>query len=268
MRTHIPPPRWRHAGTTLLAAAALSASVACNLHLGTGIEARDNWTRTYAVTPGATLDVRETNGRIHVEATDGDKIEVSAERVATAPTEEAAKAALKDFTIAETASPGRVELNSTARGFQLTLHLSVRVDYDIKVPRSVNVTIKTTNGAVDVAGLGGALTVDATNGRITGTGLGSGADVSSINGRLNLEFARLGDAGVRCRTTNGQIVVTIPSASKATIAARVVNGVIHTENLTVQSTEASRRRLDATVGGGGPEIRLEATNGEIRIVGK
>ena len=105
-----------------------------------------------------------------------------------------------------------MELDSTARGFQLTLHLSVRVDYDIKVPRSVNVTIKTTNGEVDVAGLGGALTVDATNGRITGTGLGNGADVSSVNGRLNLEFAKLGDAGVRCKTTNGQIVVTIPSA--------------------------------------------------------
>ena len=64
----LPPPRWRHAGTALLAAAALCRFVACNLHLGTGIEARDNWTRTYAVKPGATLDVRETNGRIHVEA--------------------------------------------------------------------------------------------------------------------------------------------------------------------------------------------------------
>jgi hypothetical protein len=47
-----------------------------------------------------------------------------------------------------------------------------------------------------------------------------------------------------------------------------VNGVVDTDNLDVAASESSRRRLDATVGGGGPEIRLETTNGEVRIVGK
>jgi DUF4097 and DUF4098 domain-containing protein YvlB len=268
MRTLLPFRPWRLAGAAVMAAAALAASSACNLQIGTGIEARDAWTRTYVVKPGATLDVRETNGRIHVTPIDGDKIEVSATRIAKGPTEEAAQAALKDFTIAESATADRVELDSTTHGIQLTLRESLRVDYDIRVPRSLNVTIKTTNGAVDVEGIGGVLTVNAVNGRVRATSLGSGADVTSVNGQTALEFATLGEAGVRCKTTNGQIVVTIPSGAKATIAARVVNGLIRTENLAVQETENSRRRLDATVGGGGPEIRLEATNGEIRVVGK
>ncbi len=268
MRTRLRSLPWRDIRTALVAATVLAASAACNLQIGTGVEAREDWTRTYTIKAGGTLQVRGTNGKIHVVAIDGDKVEVSATKIAKGSTEEAAKATLKDVTIAETATPDRVELDSTTHGIEFALQMSHRVDYEIKVPRSLNVTINTTNGEISVEGVAGLLTVDATNGEITASGLANGADVSSVNGRIGLEFTKLGDAGVRCKTTNGQIVVTIPVASKATLAARVVNGVIQTENLAVQATETSRRRLDATVGGGGPEIRLEATNGEIRVVGK
>ena len=125
-----------------------------------------------------------------------------------------------------------------------------------------------TNGDVEVTGLTGFLRVEAVNGKITGSGLGDGADVSATNGRVQLDFANLGSGGVRCRTTNGEITVTVPNTAKATIAARVVNGGIRTENLTMQATWESRRRLDATIGGGGPEIRLDTLNGMIRVVGK
>ena len=51
-----------------------------------GVEARDNWTRSYAVEAGATLEVRETNGRIRILAGGGNQIEVTATRIAKAPT--------------------------------------------------------------------------------------------------------------------------------------------------------------------------------------
>ncbi len=162
----------------------------------------------------------------------------------------------------------RVELDGTGRGFQLTLNRSRTVNYDVKVPRSVNVTVRTVNGEVDVRGVEGLLRVEAVSGLITGTGLGGGADLNSVNGRMTLEFVKLGDSGVRCKTTNGQIAVTIPSTARATITARVINGIIQTENLTLQAAEQSPRRLDATIGGGGTEIRLETVNGEVRITGK
>jgi hypothetical protein len=267
MHTLMPRRFSRFAGAAALTLAGALVS-ACNLHIGTGVEARENWTRTYTVKPGATLEVREANGRVRVLAVDGDTITVSAARVARADSDAAAKAALKDVTIAETATPDRVELDSTAPGITFAMRVSHQVDYDIKVPRSLNVTIKTSNGAVDVQGVDGALTVDATNGEISATGLGGSANVSTVNGKLDLAFAKIGEAGVQCRTTNGQIVVTIPRDIKATLAARVANGVVHTENLAMQATTESRQRIDAAIGGGGPEIRLQATNGEVRVVGR
>jgi hypothetical protein len=253
------------AGLMLGALAALSA---CGLHIGTGIEAKDTWTRTYPVKAGATLEIHETTGLISLEAIDGDAIEVDATRIAEASTEEAAKELLKDFTIRETAAPDRVELDGTAQG-SAGFNRSRRVDYRIKVPRSVSVTVKTTNSAVTARGLGGMFRVDSTNGEITGTGLGGGADVTTVNGEVTLEFLTLGEGGVRCKGTNGQIVVTLPGSSKATIGARVTNGAIETQNLTVQASEQSRTRLEATLGGGGgADVRLELTNGEIKIVGR
>ena len=249
-------------------ACALAAVSACNLHFSTGVEAKDTWTRSYSVKPGATVELRETNGRILVEAVEGDRVDVVATRVAKGPSDEAAKAALASFTIAESATPDRVAIDSTATDGSLSFRLSKRVDYDVKMPRSGNLTVKTTNGEITVRAIAGFVKVETVNGDIELTGLERGADVSAINGRVRLELASVGENGIRCKTTNGQIIVTLPSGAKATLAARVTNGVVHTENLAIQATEESRRRLDATIGGGGPEIRLDTTNGEIRIVGK
>jgi DUF4097 and DUF4098 domain-containing protein YvlB len=247
--------------------AATAALAACNLQFSTGIEAKSAWSRTYKVAAGATLEIREPNGRITIEATDGTEIQVSATRVAKAPTEEAAKAAAEKIQINEKASDDRVELDSTA-GFQLTSGLSQHVNYDVKVPRSINLTIKATNSKVDVKSVTGTLKIEATNGEIVVDGAERGADIATVNGRVVLNLAKIGADGVRVKTTNGEIEVVVPASGKATIAARVSNGAVEVEGLELQTTEKTYRRLDATLGGGGPEIRLETTNGLIRIVGR
>lgn len=251
-----------------LLALSLAAASACNLQFSTGVEAKDTWTRQYKVNPGATLELRETNGRIRVETGEGDQIDVAATRIVKGSTEEAAKAALNEFAIHETATADRVEIDSTTQGLQLRLGRQQRVDYDVKLPRGANLTVKTTNGDVTIQAVSGFVKVEAVNGRIVGSSLQQGADVTAINGSVQLGFEKIGEGGVRVKTTNGQIIVSLPADAKATIAARVTNGIVRTENLQIQATEESRRRLDGTIGGGGPEIRLDTTNGEIKIVGK
>jgi DUF4097 and DUF4098 domain-containing protein YvlB len=241
---------------------------ACNLQFSTGVEAKETWTRSYKVSDGATVELREANGQIRVEGTSGNEVAISATKVVKGPTEEAAKAALPDVTIKEDASATQVTVESASSSAGLLNRLSRRVDYDVKMPRTGSLTIRTTNGEITVRAVEGFVKIETVNGEIELTGLDKGADVTAVNGRVQLELARVGENGIRCKTTNGQIVVTLPADAKATIAARVTNGVVHTENLSVQSSENSHRRLDATLGGGGPEIRLETTNGEVRIVGR
>jgi len=244
------------------------ASSGCQLHLSPDIEAKEEWNRSYTVKPGATLDIRDTNGRIRIEAADGDTIDVKATKIVRAPDETAAKAALSEFQIAETATADRVELDSTTKGISLTIGLSRSVNYNVTVPRWLNVVVRTTNGDIEVTGVAGQFKATTTNGRVVALGLEQGAEVEATNGLIRLDFAKLGDAGVRCDTTNGTISVTLPRDAKARVSAHVSNGRISTENLQMETTEQSRRRLEGTLGGGGATVRLETTNGAIDIRGR
>ena len=267
MRTHTPAGRIaRRAALLLLPLWAVAVS-ACNLQFSTGVEAKDTWSRTYKVNADATLELKAANGKIRISAIDGDEIQVAATRVAKGSTDEAAKAALDDVKITESATADWVSLSSGGEGLQLNLR-GHRVDYDVKVPRTLQVAIKSVNGEIEIEGVGGFVTIESTNGRVTATGLADGADINLVNGEVKADFASVGGRGLRCKTTNGEIIVTVPTNAKATLAARVANGAIQTENLTVQATEESRRRLDATIGGGGPELRVETINGEITIRGR
>jgi len=245
-----------------------AAGAACNLNFSTGVEAKEAWTRTYKVNEGVTVEIREPNGRIRVDAGDGAEVVVNATRIAKGPSDEGAKAALANVTIQESATADRVEVDSASAAAGLSLRVSRRVDYDVKMPRTGQLTIKTTTGEITVRSIAGFVKIETVNGDIDITGVERGADVNAVNGRVQLEVVSVGEGGIRCKTTNGQIILTVPASAKANIAARVVNGIVHTENLTVQSTETDNRRLNGTIGGGGPEIRLDTTNGEVRIVGK
>jgi hypothetical protein len=248
--------------------AALGAAGACGLNISSGVEARDVWKRTYTLSPGASFEIRNSNGRIRITPAEGDKVELQADRIVKAATDESAKAALAKFEIGETVAPKSIVIDASSQSMGLTIGLSRRVDFDVRVPRWADVKLDATNGDIEVTGLQGMFRAETTNGRVVGSALEGGATVTTTNGVVNLDFSKLGDEGVSCETTNGTISVTVPREAKARISARVTNGAINTSDLQLAVSEQSRRRLDASIGGGGPSIRLETTNGAISIKGK
>lgn len=260
---------YRWASGPLLLAASLVAAGACDLHLSNQAEAKDQWKRSYTLAAGGTLEVRNSNGRITVEAGDGNGVEVVADRLVRAASDEAAKDALAKFEIAETVAPDRVKLDSTNRGGGIFVGMSRQVDYQIRVPRWANVTLDAANSDITVTGLSGDLRAETTNGRVRASALSNGATIVSTNGAISLDMAAIGRSDVSCETTNGLIAVTVPRDGKALLSVRVLNGTIKTENLDVAVSERSRQRLDGTIGGGGgPKIRLETTNGLITLTGR
>jgi len=136
----------------------------------------------------------------------------------------------------------------------------------VKVPASVDVRLTTVNGGIELAGLTGRVTAEATNGGIKAHDVSGAIDASTTNGGVEVDLAAVADSGVKLGCTNGGIRLRLPSSAKATISARVTNGGINTNGLNLETSgEASRRRLDGRINGGGPRIDLEGTNGGIRI---
>ena len=91
-------------------------------------------------------------------------------------------------------------------------------------------------------------------------------DASTTNGGVEVELTRVAESGVKLGCTNGGIELRLPADSRATISARITNGGINTEGVKIETIgESSRRRLEARMNGGGPQIDIEGTNGGIRI---
>ena len=236
-------------------------------HVSARAEARDEWRRSYPVAAGASFEIRNTNGRIRVEAGGKDAIEVVATRRVKAPTEAQAKATLAEFEIDETKSGSHIKLEARNERFSFMVNRSKAVDYTVRAPSWVNITLDSTNGEIEVIGVGGLLRAESTNGDIRATSLEGGAEVETTNGNVHLDFARLAPSGLKSSTTNGDITVSLPRDVKASLSARVTNGNISATDLSLTTTEQSRRKLEASIGGGGPQVRLSTTNGEIRLRG-
>lgn len=253
---------------SVIAAGCVVLGAGCGLQLSLNAEAHDQWKKTYKLAQGGTFEIHNTNGRMEIRTADTDTVDVVADRTVKAGSDEGAKDALRRMEIAETVSPDHILLDTTAKSMNMELNISKKVDFVVTLPRWATVKLVSTNGDIEVTDLTGALTVQTTNGRVRATGLGTAARVESTNGAITLDFTAVAEPGITCETTNGAIRVTIPANSKANISARVSNGTIVTKGLNLSATEQSRRRVDASIGGGGPAIRLTTTNGLVELAGR
>ena len=266
----MPHDRLRQSFLNFCVVAALASGLAgCDIVVSTmeggGREkAQKQWTQTYTLTGAdARFEVVNVNGSITAEVSDGPSVEVSATIETRGGTLDEAKAALEKVEIREEAGGSQVRLEST---YPKELgRKGVTVTYKLRVPRSVRVALESVNGTIHLNGVQ-AVKAETTNGNIEGRALAGEGTAGSTNGSIKLELTSLGVDGLTAETTNGTIDVKLPQDVKATLAARCVNGGIAVSDLPFERTgEGSRRKLDGTINGGGPSVRLNTTNGSIRV---
>jgi hypothetical protein len=247
--------------------ALLSVSLgACDLAMsGFHEEARESFDKTYPLAANGRLEIVNTNGSIKVDPSEGSQVEIHAERIAHAATQQGAKELLQKASIKEDIAADRVHLESKMQsGFGF--HGSIEVRYTVRVPANAIVDLRDTNGRIEARGLTKQTTLSTTNGQIIGSRLGGEVHVSTTNGGVDLDMQSVTE-DIEASTTNGGISVQIPSDSSAEVSARVTNGHIGVEGLSAMKADDgnSRRRFNGRLNGGGHAIRLETTNGGITI---
>lgn len=254
-------------GTRWAAVTAAAVSLgACDVVVSSmqaNAKAQDEWSRTYPIAANGRVELVNTSGIIEVLATDGHQVEVRAERIARANTDQAARDLLKQVEIKEEASPDLIRLETVLpSGTGFGRHGEVR--YHLKVPSSISVRLRNTNGQVRVEGIKGDVRAETTNGGVRGRDLSGTVEASTTNGGVVLEMNALASGGLRAETTNGGVEVTVPENVRAEIRATCVHGGVSVNGLSVDG-ETSRNRVEGKVNGGGPKISLETTNGGIRL---
>jgi Putative adhesin len=249
----------------------LLASVsACDI-VTADFKAQDSaeWKKSYALQPGGRVEISNVNGKIDVQPSDGNTVDIVALKIAKAGSAEAARQALDRIEIVEASSPSAIKVETRLPRGGGFFHMgSGEVRYTVKVPASAEVRFTTVNGGIELTGLTGRINAETTNGGIQARGIGGPIEASTTNGGVDVELARVADPGVKLECTNGGIKLRLPSDARATISASVTNGGIDTGGLSLETTESSRRRLEGRLNGGGPAIRIEGTNGGIRIASR
>ena len=254
-------------------ASAVSVAVALSLaacHAAPGgptATASDEWSRSYALTPGGEVQITNRSGPISVIGGDGDKVDVRVVRTVTAPTEAAARDLLPKVEIREDVRPDHVELQTVGID-GILIHVSTTLHYHVQAPRSAIVRLRSTNGAIDVGGLSGRVVAASTNGGLTVKGLAGGAELRSTNGDVQVDVASIGTELVEVRSTNGQVKVTLPAGADANLLASATNGRVEVADLTIDPLgEQTPRRMRGRLGRGGTPVELTVTNGNITIAG-
>ncbi len=228
--------------------------------------ARDEWIRSYTIQPGGTLEIVNVNGRIEATGTSGNQIEIRAERIVREHATEAAEQRLKDVKMVEEVSGSRVRIEAQLPKDRGILdHSSLTVEYTVRVPAGIALDLKSENGRIRVEALSSKVTASTTNGSISSRALSGPISIEAINGDVQLDLAAV-SGDVEVSTTNGNVRLELPAGLKATLEAVCVNGSIDVdEELMLQQSESSRRRVEGTFNGGGPRISLATVNGGIRV---
>jgi hypothetical protein len=239
-----------------------------------------------------TLEVSTISGNIRIAGDVGDTIDVAvtkAIRAEAAADADAADAAV-GFEISETADAVRLlgDVNAqpgcdweTITRRRTRPRYRVAFDFDVRVPVNTRLRLCTVNGgAVHVVAVAGGFEIDNVTGPITLTGVRGSGRATTVNGAVSAAFAENPKAASEFKSVNGDIDVTFQPGLSADLLMKTFNGGLFTDfdvtRLPMAVAVAERRNgmsiyrgsqfTGFRAGQGGPEIKLDAFNGNIRVV--
>jgi hypothetical protein len=203
---------------------------------------RDAFSLNERVPQGQWVRVRNLNGAMHVRAATGDKVEIAA-------TKNWRRGDPKDVKIETTKSSDGsilicaiwVNTNTVCTEDRYSTHSDdrrdrwndrndVSMDFEIRVPRGVQVGVWSVNGGVSVDGATSEVRASTVNGSVNAVSSGGPVQASTVNGSIHATMGRLdGNEDLDFSTVNGTVVAEFAGDIDANIELSTVNGRFQTD---------------------------------------
>lgn len=211
---------------------------------------------------GATFAVDASpNGGIVVEGSQRRDILVRARVVATAQSEDEARAIAGRVQVIATAT--RVDADGPRN---LGRRESWHVSYRVSVPTATPLALKTTNGGISVESVNSRVELATTNGGMKLSRMAGEVEGRTTNGGIDVDLDGNGwnGSGLDLQTTNGGVTLTVPAQYNAHLETGTTNGGVKIDfPVTIQGTIG--RDFSTDLGSGGATVRVRTTNGGVRI---
>jgi hypothetical protein len=249
--------------------------------------------KSFAMPAGAgrrTLEIDNIWGSIEVVGTASDQMQLTVNKSIRAESKGKIERARKEVTLDITQQADALKLYVNGP-FRCDCHdcgrsrddegYVVKMDFQVLVPSDIDITVKTVNeGRVSVRDINGSFLVRNVNGdiqmhNIAGSGTArtvngpvkvsfrqnprEASDFETVNGNVELQFARDLAADFRFKTFNGGIYSDFP------VTALPVQGM-QEEHQGAKVIFRADRYTGARINAGGPQIKVENLNGDIRIL--
>lgn len=243
-----------------LRAITLSALLLALVGVLPGFAVTREFHQTYPLQAGGSVEVQNVNGTVDVQGWDRNEVEIRA--VKTAKNKESD---LDRVAIDVEARPDGISISSR---YPQNEGVEVAVDYVLHVPHKAHVEhLGTINGGLKIAGVDSVEDLHTVNGNIEVFDAGSSVHAHTTNGNVHLELFRLADkTGATAETTNGSLLLAVPSDLQAEVDARCLNGNFSSElPITMESSERPRE-IHGRLGKGGAPLHLRTVNGGVRLV--
>ena len=215
------------------------------------------------------LDLDATpNGSVSVKRWDRSDVLVRARVEAYAHSEDRARE-LRDEVEVEV-DEGHIRADTNADGSRRSEGSGV--SYEVFAPRQTGLSIRTQNGSAVVHGIDGDVDVESVNGSISLSDMAGSVFATSVNGSVSVELSggTWAGSGLAARTTNGSVLLKVPSGFSADLHARTQVGRIALTGLDVARHDRRRGRqvgdqIETRIGRGGAPVELTTVNGSVRI---
>jgi hypothetical protein len=240
------------------------------------------------------LEIDNVFGSIQVAAHDGAGVDLMLTKTYAASTAERLEAARREVTLEVKEEAGlisfyvdgpfrdcerdrRQEWGWNSRDPQY----EVRYDFVLRVPRRVALFVRTVNrGDISIEGTTGEFDVSNVNGGIEMLDVAGAGRVRTVNKDVRVVFRTNPTAPTSFKTINGDVVVCFQASLAADLRLKTFNGGLYSDfdtmGLPALTPVAERRdgkfvyksdrSVGVRVGAGGPELRFETLNGDIRIL--
>ncbi len=156
----------------------------------------------------------------------------------------------------------------------------VRHDFELKLPQQTELRLKTVKGDIEMEKTRGKFEIENINGGISMTGVSGSGRVYALNGRVHVRFAENPAAESYFGSLNGDVDVWFEPGFSANVRLKAFNGKVFCDFPVSylppeQPTQKSKGGKfvyksgdfrGVRIGEGGPELKFDTLNGNIRIL--
>ena len=142
----------------------------------------------------------------------------------------------------------------------------VNVEFRVRVPKGVKVAAFSTNGEVSVDGVDSEVDAATVNGAVLVRSAGGPVSANTVNGNVRATMGRFPlTTDLSFSSINGTVIAEFSDDLNADVELSTVNGRFLTDFPVTISGRIDPRRLRATLGKGGPRVRLSTVNGNVEL---